>query len=531
MAADTEIRAAILVVDDHADQLQALDAILAPLGQPIVRAPSGEDALRQLMRHDFAVILLDVQMSGLSGIETARLIKTRQRSRLIPIIFLTGADRREEALIAGYTAGAVDYIVKPVQPEILRSKVSVFVELYRQQQRIVEQEARLRHSERQQLELRHVHELLQSEAKYREIFAGALDAIVIFDASGKVSMINRAAEQMFGVAEFEAAGSPIDRFVSADVQTLVTDASCEVAGDGRGEPTQNGTRPPRALTAKRGNGEQFPIESSLSCLTRDDERVFTLIVRDVSEQVRQAEALRQQTVELEDALTARNRFFAAASHELRTPINAVLGYTTLLIDEIYGPLNEQQSEALERTEKSTKHLLSIVNDVLDLSKIDAGKLDVTREPIVVPAVIEDLFVALQPLADEHGSTLSIEHEGEPITIKSDERRVRQILLNLLSNAIKFGNGKPIRVVPKLTKAPNGEESVVIEVIDQGIGISEADQQRIFQEFEQVDTTEQGTGLGLSISRRLAERLGGSLAVESAEGKGSTFRLTLPMGAR
>jgi len=533
-AADTNGRPTILLVDDRPDQLVALDAIVAPVGQPVVHAASGEDALRHLMRQDFAVILLDVQMSGMSGIETARLIKTRERSRFIPIIFLTGADRRQEALIAGYSAGAVDYIVKPVQPEILRSKVSVFVELFRQQQKIVEQEGRLRESERQELELRYMRELLESEAKYREIFAAALDAIIVFDEAGKVSMINRAAEQMFGVTESEAAGASIDRFVSDGMRSVIAAATCVEANDGNG----SSRRPvvgehPLALTAKRANGDEFPVESSISCLTRASERVYTLIVRDVSERVRQAEALRRQTVELEDALSARNRFFAAASHELRTPINAVLGYTSLLIDEIYGQLNEKQCEALERTEKSTRHLLSIVNDVLDLSKIEAGKLELTPKPVAIPGIIEDLFVTLQPLADEHGSSLSIEHKGEPITLMSDERRVRQIVLNLLSNAIKFGGGKPIRVVSQLMKTPSGEENVVVEVIDQGIGISESDQHRIFQEFEQVGdaSAQSGTGLGLPISRRLAERLGGSVAVESAMGKGSAFRLTLPMRQR
>ena len=531
MAAHTNGGAAILLVDDHPDQLLALDAIVAPLGQPTVHAPSGEDALRELMRRDFAVILLDVHMGGMSGIETARLIKTRERSRLIPIIFLTGADRRQDALVAGYTAGAVDYMVKPVQPEILRSKVSVFVELFRQQQQIVEQEGRLRESERQQLELRHMHELLESEAKYREIFEAALDAIVVFDEAGKVGMINRAAEQMFGVTESEVAGASIDRFVADGVESVIAAATCVEAGeDDLSAQRSAAVEHPLALMAKRANGDEFPVESSISCLTRGSERVYTLIVRDVSERVRQAEALRRQTVELEDALAARNRFFAAASHELRTPINAVLGYTTLLIDEIYGQLNERQSEALGRTEKSTRHLLSIVNDVLDLSKIEAGKLELTPKPVVIPSIIEDLFLTLQPLAEEHGSTLSIEHEGEPITLMSDERRVRQIVLNLLSNAIKFGEGKPIRVVSQLMKAPSGEQQVVIEVIDEGPGISEVDQQRIFQEFEQVGDpmTQSGTGLGLPISRGLAERLGGSLAVESASGKGSTFRLTLPI---
>jgi len=534
MPADTNGRAAILLVDDHPEQLLALEAIVSPLGQPTVHATSGEEALREVLRRDFAVILLDVQMSGMSGIETARLIKTRERSRFIPIIFVTGTDRPQEALVAGYTAGAVDYIVKPVQPEILRSKVSVFVELFRQQRRIVEQEGRLRESERQQLELRHMRELFESEARYREIFTAALDAIVVFDEAGKVRMINRAAEHMFGVTESEAYSAPIDRFVSNGMHALVTPTACADASDSKESAQHKGVAEhPVALTARRANGERFPVEGSVSCLTRASERVYTVIMRDISERVRQAETLRRQTVQLERALTARNGFFAAASHELRTPINAVLGYTSLLIDGIFGPLNEKQSEALKRSAKATRHLLAIVNDLLDLSKIEAGRLELTPKPLVIPAIIEDLFVTLQPLADAHRSTMTIEHEGEPVTVTSDERRVRQILLNLLSNAIKFGGGKPIRVVSNVTKAPNGEEQVVIEVIDQGIGISETDQKRIFQEFEQVGApTEQGgTGLGLSISCQLAKKLGGSLAVESASGEGSTFRLTLPMRLR
>ncbi len=521
MAADTDSQAAILLVDDHPEQLIALEAILAPLGQPLVRATSGPEALRQLLRRDFAVILLDVQMKGMSGVDTARVIKTRERSRFIPIIFLTGYDMREETLVAGYAAGAVDYIVKPIQPEILQSKVRVFVELYRQQRRIAAQEMQLRDSERQQIEMRHLQQLLESEEKYRDIVAAALDAIVVFDATGGISMINRAAEHMFGVAQADVVGAPIARFVPEGLDSIVNAPEC--ARSAR----------PMAFTAQRSNGERFPIETSISCLDGGPDRKYTLIVRDVSERERQAAALRQKTRELEQALSARSRFFAAASHELRTPINSVLGFTSLLLDEVYGPLTHEQQEGLRRADKATRHLLEIVNDVLDLSKIEAGKFDVAVEPVEFPAIIEELFVTMQPLADAHGSTLSLEHEGEPITVISDPRRVRQILLNLLSNAIKFGKGKPIRAVSKPNPSADGDQGVIVEVIDQGVGISAADQQRIFQVFEQISqpTDQSGTGLGLPISRRLAEIVGGSLSVQSAEGAGSTFRLTLPPRAR
>jgi signal transduction histidine kinase len=228
-------------------------------------------------------------------------------------------------------------------------------------------------------------------------------------------------------------------------------------------------------------------------------------------------------------MTARSRFYASMSHELRTPINAVLGYSTLLLEKIYGPLNEKQVEGIERTQKAARHLLELVNDVLDLSKIEAGKIDLRLQPVEFPLLIEDLFVTVRPLADEHGSELSLEQRADgPIKIVSDPRRVRQILLNLLSNAIKFGKGKPIRVICDRA----ADDGAVVEVIDQGDGISREDQERIFHEFVQLGKTQlqDGTGLGLPISRRLAELLRGSLSVQSTNGQGSTFRLELPSKA-
>jgi signal transduction histidine kinase len=212
------------------------------------------------------------------------------------------------------------------------------------------------------------------------------------------------------------------------------------------------------------------------------------------------------------------------SHELRTPINAVIGYSTLMLDNIYGPLNAKQKEGLQRTLKAARHLLELVNDVLDLSKIEAGKIELSLQPVMFPSLIEDLFVTVRPLADEYGSTLSLDMEGDSFNIVSDPRRVRQILLNLLSNAIKFGEGKPIRVACK----QNDDRGVQIEVVDQGVGIAPDDMARIFEEFVQVSESKQpGTGLGLPISKRLAHLLDGSLTVCSTPGEGSTFRLTLP----
>jgi signal transduction histidine kinase len=167
-----------------------------------------------------------------------------------------------------------------------------------------------------------------------------------------------------------------------------------------------------------------------------------------------------------------------------------------------------------------------VNDVLDLSKIEAGKIELSLQPVMFPSLIDDLFVTVRPLADEYGSTLTLEmeNEGDSFTVVSDPRRVRQILLNLLSNAIKFGEGKPIRVLCKQTE----NKGVDVEVIDEGVGIAKDDITRIFEEFVQVSESKQpGTGLGLPISRRLAQLLDGSLTVHSVPGQGSSFRLSLP----
>jgi PAS domain S-box-containing protein len=542
----------ILLVDDRPENLLALEAILEPLGQRLVRAPSGEAALRCLLERDFAVILLDVQMPEMNGFETARMIKARERTRFIPIIFLTAISKEEEYVFEGYSVGAVDYMFKPFQPAVLRSKVQVFVELYRQQRRIAEQEQQLRDVERRELEMRHMHELLQSEARFRDIVGTAMDAIVIFDQSGTIRLINAAAERVFATTSKDTIGQSIDRFfpdgMSSDRIAELCEGHAQAFGAAAAGPTRAaGTEP---LVAQRASGDSFPIEASVSCLGGPGGPTYTLIVRDVSERMAHERALKQQAVslaesagelkqlneelhrrqlDLERAMTARSRFYASMSHELRTPINAVLGYSTLLLERIYGPLNDKQVEGIERTQKAARHLLELVNDVLDLSKIEAGKIDLRLQPVEFPGLIEDLFVTVRPLADEHGSTLTLTQTlDRPTSIISDPRRLRQILLNLLSNAIKFGRGKPIEVAVERTAAGG----MTIGVADQGDGISTEDQERIFHEFVQLGKTQlqDGTGLGLPISRRLAELLHGSLTVESTLGVGSTFYLRLPYSA-
>ncbi len=552
-AADRPVN--ILIVDDRPENLLAVEAILEPLGQRLIRAHSGPEALRHLLEREFACILLDVQMPGMNGFEVARVIKSRERTKYIPIIFLTAISKEQEYVFRGYAVGAVDYLFKPFNPDILRSKVAVFVDLYLKQKQLEQQEAQLRESQRQELELRHMRELWDSEARYADIVRSAMDAIVIFDQQGVVRTFNAAAERMFDMPARDVVAASIGKLFPPPLDGEALDQLRQMADRGRAAPADGqqavtaaslGPLRPLTLTGLRRGGDHFPIEASVSGLDQGGTRTYTLIVRDISERVAAEEALRDQAeslersaaeltalneelsrrqAELERAMTARSRFYASMSHELRTPINAILGYSTLLLENIYGSLNEKQAEGIQRTHKAAKHLLELVNDVLDLSKIEAGKVDLRPQPVMFPALIEDLFVTVRPLADQHGSALTLEHDGEPLRIVSDPRRVRQILLNLLSNAIKFGGGKPVKIAVQ----PAEDGGAVIDVVDQGVGIAPADSERIFQEFVQLGKTQlqDGTGLGLPISRRLAEMLRGTLNVSSDVGKGSTFRLTLP----
>jgi PAS domain S-box-containing protein len=536
----------ILLVDDRPENLLALEAILEPLNQTLIRAHSGDEALRKLLLHDFAVILLDVQMPGINGFETARLIKSRERTKYIPIIFLTAISKDEAYVFEGYSVGAVDYLAKPFQPDILRSKVSVFVDLYLKQRLLSEQQVLLRASEVRELELKHKLEITESEARFSEIVGSAMDAIIVFDTDGVISLFNAAAERMFGLPANEAVGHDVRMLMPEPLRQDSLDRICEVSSTAQSGHETAPAEHILSLGGLRASGDQFPIEATASCLDVRGKRTYTLIMRDISERKRaeaelkaQAESLEKammdlkalndeladRQAELERAMAARSRFYASMSHELRTPINAVLGYSTLLLENIYGPLNEKQAEGITRTHKAAKHLLELVNDVLDLSKIEAGKIDLRLQPVNFPALIEDLFDTVRPLADQYGSELTLEHDGEAVKVISDPRRLRQILLNLLSNAIKFGKGKPIHV----GSHRRDDGGIVIEVTDQGDGIAPTDQEKIFDEFVQLGKTQltEGTGLGLPISRRLAEMLQGDLEVASEVGKGSTFRLSLP----
>src|ERR671915_2212082 len=226
----------VLLVDDRQENLLALEAILDPLGLHLIRATSGEAALREVLRRDLAVILLDVQMPGMNGFETAKVIKSRERSRHVPIIFLTAISKEEQYVFEGYSVGAVDYLSKPFHPDVLRSKVSVFVELHEKGRQLRDQEQRLRHAERREIELQHRVRLSESEARMAEVVESAIDAIIMFDEEQRVTMFNAAAERVFGVRAKASMGRPIGELFPPEYRSDFIDrvcASAPVARPGR----------------------------------------------------------------------------------------------------------------------------------------------------------------------------------------------------------------------------------------------------------------------------------------------------------
>jgi len=237
--------------------------------------------------------------------------------------------------------------------------------------------------------------------------------------------------------------------------------------------------------------------------------------------------LEEKSRELELASRHKSEFLANMSHELRTPLNAVLGYTELILDSIYGEVPAKIRDAMTRIDKSGRHLLGMINDVLDLSKIEAGQLALSLADYSMKELVHTVFAAVESLAAEKKLALNVDVAADLPRGRGDERRLSQVLLNLVGNALKFTEAGQVRV-----RAGLKDGEFLVSVSDTGPGISAADQQRIFEAFQQVDSSltrkKGGTGLGLSIARRIVELHGGRLSVDSVLGKGSTFSFTIPV---
>jgi signal transduction histidine kinase len=245
------------------------------------------------------------------------------------------------------------------------------------------------------------------------------------------------------------------------------------------------------------------------------------------ENVRLFEEIQEKSRQVEEASRHKSQFLANMSHELRTPLNAILGYTELVLDGIYGDAPEKMRNVLERIQTNGKHLLGLINDVLDLSKIEAGQLVLTLNDYSIKDMMQGVYVAVEPLAGNKKLNFKLEVPPDLPPARGDERRLSQVLLNLVGNAIKFTDTGEVAM-----KASTANGSYTVAVADTGPGIAEADQAKIFEEFQQSESTHTkakgGTGLGLAIAKRIVEMHGGRLWVESRLGSGSTFFFRVPL---
>jgi PAS domain S-box-containing protein len=381
------------------------------------------------------------------------------------------------------------------------------------------------------------------------------DPILVTDPGGNIVMMNVPAEHLFTVAP-DAAGAEAHRAVQANdahfssfVSNLFFDGdsrrrrgSINLVDPGTGQPL-----PMEAISGKivSEHGEVTAVVTILHDRTEELERArlyeelktvsagLEVKVRQATaELVRQNELLRRSHIALEQASALKSQFLANMSHEFRTPLNAILGYTSMLLKGVSGELNSHQRRNLERIDSNSQHLLSIINDILDISRIEAGKMPLTMAEFPIPDLIGEVLAEVEPLIARTRLAVTTRVEDALPPLRSDRQKVKQIVINLLTNALKF---TPQGWVTLTAARDPGADRIAIAVADSGIGISPKDQDVIFEDFRQADDspTRQytGAGLGLAICRRLATMLGGDLTVHSALGEGSTFTLALPRTPR
>jgi signal transduction histidine kinase/DNA-binding response OmpR family regulator len=574
----------ILLVDDNPNNLLSLETILEGEDRNLVRASSGEDALRYLLDRDAAVILLDVHMPRIDGLETAALIRGRERLRDVPIIFLTAYDSAGNSqLTKGYSLGAVDYIVKPVDPAMLRAKVAVFVELFRKTEQIKQQADQLREKtielENANLQrLSRLVELGQQLATERdperllELFCheardivnaryaavGMVDAdhgeLQHFFASGfdptpmKEEELSRLSRYFFSERfknrrsirrKLTNAGAKLFPFLPAD-PLVHSFLGAQLVYQGRihgwlllagKKGVDEFNRADERLTSTLTSQAIVAWENAR--LYADTQRHALNLEQEIAER-RQIEKERAELLvreqaarrEAESANRLKDEFLATVSHELRAPLNATLGWITLIRGEKLD--EETETRALEIVERSARAQSKLIDDLLDVSRITTGKLRLDLHPTELVTIIEAVVESVRPAAEAKGVTLQTRTDSPCGHFQADSARLQQVIWNLVSNAVKFTpEGGRVEV-----ELHSPADHVEIVVRDTGIGIAPEFLPYVFDRFRQADAgstrKHSGLGLGLSIVRYLVEMHGGSVqAASGGEGLGATFTISLP----
>ncbi len=501
-----ERRTKILLVDDTPENLVSLEAALSGLGEELVLASSGKQALRHLLEDDFAAILLDVRMPEMDGFETAELIRSRPRSRQTPILFLTGY-RNEEHLFRGYDLGAVDFLFKPIVPEVLRSKVAVFVELSRTNAKLMEQTDALR----VQAEV-----LQKAEQRFRSLLEAAPDAMLVCREDGEIVMVNSQAEILFN--------SHRDKLISRSIRSLVPGW-----GPQSGQPAQRGIE----LLAFPDGRSPFQAEISFSPVQTEEGVVVTCSIRDITERKKTEERIRELNSNLEERVVERTealmrsneelqQFAYVASHDLQEPLRTVSIYAQLLAKRYEGQLAGDADQFIRFIVEGSERMEKLIHDLLDFSRVDARGTDYFTRTSCDEA-LNDAIGNLYSLIDENAAVIT---RGSLPTLTGDPVQLTRLLQNLLVNSIRYRSDAPPRIHVE-AQDQNGEW--LFSVRDNGIGIEPQYAEKIFGIFRCLQPRDKssGSGMGLAICRKIVTRHEGRIWVESALGEGATFYFTLP----
>jgi PAS domain S-box-containing protein len=378
-----------------------------------------------------------------------------------------------------------------------------------------------------------ISERKSAEERFRLVVEASPNAIVLVDGQGRVSMVNRQTEQMFGYSRDEMLGQPVEILlpeVTRAIHPSLRDAFIK-------DPSPRRMGGNRELFGQHRDGSLIPLEVGLSPLRSGDERLVQAVIIDISERKAAEQRLREQAEQLALANRYKSEFLANMSHELRTPLNSILILSEQLRHNVAGNLTEKQVKHADIVYKAGNDLLQLINDVLDLAKIEAGRVQLKLEPLNIHDLLVELDSSLRPMAEIKGLRLLTHLEpGVARVIHSDRGRLQQILRNLLSNALKFTEHGEVELSIGLSPVSLDDERETLQFVvrDSGIGIDPAQHNRIFQAFQQIDGSTSrrfgGTGLGLAITRQLVEVLGGQISLESTPGQGSRFIVRLPVVA-
>ena len=540
-----EEKSNILIVDDLQEKLLVFKTVLEDLDQNLVMVRSGSEALREVLARDFAVILLDVNMPDIDGLETARLIRRYKKSAHTPIIFITAyADEMQTA--QGYSLGAVDYILSPVVPDVLRSKVRVFVELYQMQQRTKamagEQVARARAeaariaaeetTRRSNFLAKASHELgasLDLEHGMRRLLELVVPqmadrAALVVDAEAEKPLVFLRSENRTDAATDYAA---LPENLRTALQRVVREG-LPLEGETVCYPLRNGERTLGALALSSHSSTPSLLPRDLvtlqelvsrAAIALDNARLYSSLQREI---VRSREA----EEELQDANRRKDEFLAMLSHELRNPLAPIRNAVEVI--RRLAPPDPKLTMARDVVDRQVTLLARLVEELLDVSRISQGKIGLKKEPVDLARIIAHSVETSRPLIDARAQTLSVSVPAAPVWLSADFARLSQVVSNLLNNASKYtGEGGRIELA---ASAEAGEARIVVR--DNGAGIEPQLLHKVFDLFVQgeraLDRGQGGLGIGLTLVKRLVELHNGRVeAASDGPGRGATFTVALP----